>query len=143
MLNRIHHINFLVRDLEQAVSRYESLFGFPVSFREELPARSVKIARFKLGGTWIVLVQPTDSESVPGRHLQQYGEGFFLISYQVDDVRQAAARAELAGISVMDSEPRKGVEDWQVIDLDADDLFGVFSQLTESAKDRVGERGPA
>jgi len=133
MIKRIHHINFIVKDLEKALLRYRVLFGDPVSESETLPQRGIKLARFKVGETWLILVQPLGSEGVPARYLKQHGEGFFLISCQVDDVRKAASMVSSDGIRVLDQFPRQGLDDWEVMDLDPDDLFGVDFQLVESA----------
>lgn len=132
MVNRIHHVNFLVRDLDGAVNRYEALLEPSQIIREDLPQRGVNSARLRVGDTWIVLLQPYDDHGVPGRHLAKHGEGFFMISYQADDLSAACARAVAAGIDVLDAEPRQGLADWRVRDLAPDDLFGVCSQLTES-----------
>ena len=136
MIKRIHHINFIVRDLEKALRRYKVLFGDPVSESESLPQRGVKLARFKVGETWLILVEPVDDESVPGRYLKQHGEGFFLISCQVDDVKKSARLVSSEGIKVLDPLPRQGLDDWEVMDLSREDLFGVDFQLVESA-DRI------
>ena len=136
MIKRIHHINFIVRDLEKALRRYKVLFGDPVSESESLPQRGVKLARFKVGETWLILVEPVDDESVPGRYLKQHGEGFFLISCQVDDVKKSARLVSSEGITVLDPLPRQGLDDWEVMDLSREDLFGVDFQLVESA-DRI------
>lgn len=133
MIKRIHHINFLVRDLEKAILRYKVLFGDPVSESETLPQRGVKLARFKVGETWLILIQPVDDESVPARYLQQHGEGFFLISCQVEDVKKSTRMVSSGGVGVLDQFPRQGLDDWQVMDLSPDDLFGVNFQLVESA----------
>ena len=133
MLTRVHHINFLVKNLELAVTRYQDILGIALNQRDELPDRGVKTARARLGETWIVLVQPTDSQGVPAKHLEQHGEGFFLISYQVEDVLAAATKVTAAGVVPVNSEPRQGLDDWQVLDLPADDLFGVSTQLVQSA----------
>ncbi len=132
MLKRVHHINFLVKDLEQAAARYQDILGVDFTQRDELPDRGVKIARARLGETWIVLVQPVESLGVPAKHLKRHGEGFFLISYQVEDVLMAAAKVTAAGVVPINSEPRQGLDDWQVLDLPADDLFGVSTQLVQS-----------
>ena len=136
MIKRIHHINFIVRDLEKALRRYKVLFGDPVSESESLPQRGVKLARFKVGETWLILVEPVDDESVPGRYLKQHGEGFFLISCQGDDVKKSARLVSSEGIKVLDPLPRQGLDDWEVMDLSREDLFGVDFQLVESA-DRI------
>ncbi len=56
---RIHHLNFLVRDLAAAITDYERLQLGPFIV-DPLPARGVRTARAQLGDSWLVLVQPTD-----------------------------------------------------------------------------------
>ena len=133
MIKKIHHINFIVKDLAKAVERYRILFGEPVGEPEKLAQRGVKLARFKVGEVWVILVQPVDAEGFPARYLKKHGEGFFLISGQVDDVRKAADRVASYGVDVLNQIPRKGLDDWKVIDLNPADLFGVDFQLLESA----------
>ena len=132
MLRRVHHINFVVRNLGTAIERYESLFNARFTHRESLPERGAEAARLRLGDVWIVLLQPTRPDSAIGRHLEERGEGFFLISYQVDDVVESAERIEANGIGLMNSTPRQGLEDWRVIDLDPQATFGVPTQIVES-----------
>ena len=78
------------------------------------------------------MLQPLDSESLPGKHLQQHGEGFFLISYQVDDLESTCSLLDGEGVRVLDQTSRSGLADWSVRDLAAEDLFGVNTQLAES-----------
>jgi len=132
MIRRIHHLNIIVRELDEAAARYSILFGKPVPPTEDLLQRGVKLARFKIGETWIILVQPVDDNGEPARYLAKHGEGIFLVSGQVDDVRKAASKVSAQGINPLNDTPRKGLEDWQLIDLDPDDLFGVNFQLVES-----------
>jgi methylmalonyl-CoA/ethylmalonyl-CoA epimerase len=132
MIKRIHHINFIVKDLDKAIQRYRVLFGDPIAESEMLPQRGVKLARFKVGEVWLILVQPVDVDGIPARYLQEHGEGFFLMSCQVDDVRKAARLVSSHGIKVTDQHPRQGLDDWKVMDLCPDDLFGADFQLMES-----------
>ena len=132
MIKRIHHINFIVRDLEKALDTYRVIFGDPIAEQEFLPQRGVKLARFKVGETWLILVQPLREDGVAARYLEEHGEGFFLMSCQVDDVKKAARQVSNDGITVLDQQPRQGLDDWQVMDLDAVDLFGANIQLVES-----------
>ena len=134
MLNKVHHINFVVQNLDDAIERYETVFGLQVVRRDRLDERGAKTARFRLGDLWIVLVQPTDPDGAPGRYLAANGEGFFLISYQVDDVLGAAAKVKENGARLLNEVPRHGLDDWRVIDIDPDDANGVLCQLVESAE---------
>jgi methylmalonyl-CoA/ethylmalonyl-CoA epimerase len=131
MFKRIHHINFLVRDLNVAAERFGRLLGVPPGPVERLPGRGVELVRFRLGEGWLVLVHPLDPESVPGRHLAEHGEGFFLLSCQVDDLSGAADELTAAGFRLVQDVPRRGLDDWSVMDIDSADLFGINFQLVQ------------
>ena len=130
-IDRIHHINFLVRDLDAAELRYRQLLGLGPAIRDELPGRHVITARFKLGETWLVLVQPTSEEGEPARHLREHGEGFFLISFGVEDLDAAMQRVREAGGEFTSDQPRAGLEGWRIIDINPADTLGAILQLTE------------
>jgi methylmalonyl-CoA/ethylmalonyl-CoA epimerase len=132
MTNGIHHLNFIVRDLDQAIPVWEKLLGVAVARRDELIERGVIAARFRLGETWLVLVQPTRADSVPGRHLATHGEGFFLLSLGVGSL--AAERVRL-GDAAFSGPVRTGAEGWQVQDLSRSLTAGVQLQLTEVPAD--------
>lgn len=125
MVKRIHHVNFIVRDLDAAVACYERLLDMPVTSRDRLDGRGVDIARFKLGETWLVLVQPTQAGTIAARYLQLHGEGFFLLSLEVDNLDREIDRL---GKGSFDGERRGGLDDWQVIDVRANDTFGAQLQ---------------
>ena len=131
MLKRVHHINFVVHDLQQAVTKYQTLFGLHDFEYLDHPHRPVKTARVKIGECWFVLLQPLDDESVPAKHLHKHGEGFFLISFEVDDLDTTLQRIEKNGGSLRDKQPRAGILNWQVADLEPDTTFGALIQLIE------------
>ena len=131
MLNGIHHLNLLVRDLESAVARFRDTLGIADFEFGDLGQRGVKTARFRAGESWIVLVQPTDPDSVPGRHLAEHGEGLFLVSFGVDSLDAARTDIEAGGGHILNASPRTGLDGWQLLDLDPRQFFGATLQLTE------------
>ncbi len=128
MVSRLHHVNFLVRDLEQAIPVYERILGRTVARRDELSERGVRTAGFDVGGVWIVLVQPVREGTLPARHLAEYGEGFFLLSLEVPSLSDELGRL---GDAAFSGPPRAGIEDWRVVDLDRGATFGAQLQLCE------------
>ena len=131
MLKRVHHINFVVHDLELAVTKYQKLFKLENCEYLDHPHRLVKTARFRVGETWIILLQPLDNESLPGKHLQQHGEGFFLISFEVDDLSAAMKNIKDHGGKLQDEQARAGILNWQVADIDPGSTNGALTQLVE------------
>ena len=103
MLTGIHHLTFVVRDLDASVERWCMLFG-PVQAFEQLPARNVRTARFAVGATSVVLVQPIGSEGAPAQHLATHGEGLLLMSLGVPDLDEARAALAACGVASAGSE---------------------------------------
>ena len=131
----IHHINFIVRDLDAAVSVWERLLDQPVTSRDRLDARGVNIARFQLGPTWLVLVQPTEPATIPGRFLAEHGEGFFLLSLGVENLDEAIARL---GEDWFEGPTRTGLDGWQIRDIDTALTFGAQIQLARDITEQSG-----
>ena len=129
MVHGIHHINFIVRDLDAAIEKYERILGVPVSFRDRLEERGIVSARFKLRDTWLVLVQPVKPGTVPARHLEEHGEGFFLMSLGVDSLE---SESERLGEEAFSGGERQGIEDWRIRDIDVGQTFGAQLQLAQT-----------
>lgn len=134
-LTSIHHINFVVKDLQASVRAYENTLGLSGFEYAQLPDRGVSTARILLGGVWLVLVSPHNENSVPGRHLKEHGEGFFLLSFGVNDLEEALEEfAERGTISSPDI-VRQGILDWRIADLGTAAALGEMFHLTETAAD--------
>jgi methylmalonyl-CoA/ethylmalonyl-CoA epimerase len=131
MLTGVHHINFLVADLDAAIERYKELFGLDSIVVESLPERGVVTGRFELAGVWIVLVQPVDDESEPAQVLRQQGEGVFLVSFGVENLDDAKEKLAARGAIDESALARDGLLNWRVIDLNPESVFGAAIQLTE------------
>ncbi|MEM7349205.1 MAG: VOC family protein [Acidobacteriota bacterium] len=131
MVERVHHIDFVVRDLERATARYRKILGREPHGRETLPQRGIDLVRFDVGGLWIILVQPTRADSPVQAFLDEHGEGFFHIAYQVDDAEATGRALAAGGLGVVNPTPRRGVEGWKLVDLEMADTLGVMTQLVE------------
>ncbi len=132
MVNRLHHLTFVVRDLQQAESQYRHALGVEPELRESLPQRGVLTSRFRLGEVWIVLVQPV-AEGIPARHLREHGEGLLLVSYEVPDLGMALAACAARGIET-DGPARTGVAGWNIVDLATRATPGATTQLCAATR---------
>ncbi len=96
--------------------RFEQSLGLAPFEVVDHAARGAKVARSRLGESWFVLVAPYDPNSVPGKHLADNGEGFFLLSLSVDN----------------EHDWRNGILDWKVAD--AGEVCGAQFQFTKANK---------
>ena len=129
LFDRIHHLTFVVRDLENSIPHLQDGLGIESLIREDLPGRGVRTARFRAGDTWIVLVQPI-ADGEPQRFLLARGEGLFLISYEVPSLDAALAQLSSRGGTCLGA-PRAGLAGWRMADIQSAAMPGVVTQLCE------------
>ena len=127
---RFHHINLVVPDLDAAADRFAIVLGVSAGDVEHLEARGVSLRRFDLDGVWLVLIAPVTADSPAATWLAAHGPGLFLISFEAGALDARLATLAAAGIEAQ-GEPRHGLDDWRVVDLDPAAFFGVPLQLTE------------
>tara|TARA_B100001063_G_C16654594_1_gene497766 strand:- start:127 stop:543 length:417 start_codon:yes stop_codon:yes gene_type:complete len=127
MIKNVHHINFLVKELDRAVAAFRKLSNVQPEF-EALPSRGANSARFQLGNTWLVFVSPIDEHGTIASILKHKGEGIFLISFGSDDISKT-----LSGLpgNPRSGDARKGLANWHVQDVSLDYDFGPILQLCE------------
>ncbi len=129
---RVHHIDVVVRDLDQAEDRYRRVLGIEPLPRESLPGRGIDLVRFRIGETWLILVQPTADDSPVAAFLREHGEGFFHMAIEVEDIENEARSLTARGVRLVTTEPRTGIDGWKLIDIELDETFGAMIQLVEA-----------
>lgn len=134
-MNRIHHINLVVTDLDLATHHFEKLTGVRAQALETLPKRQVALRRFRLDTLWLILLTPTDAASPAADWLAVHGPGLFLLSFSAASLDDELARLQAHDIQSTGPK-RSGLDDWVVVDLDAEAFGGIAVQLTESTENK-------
>jgi methylmalonyl-CoA/ethylmalonyl-CoA epimerase len=110
MINQVHHIGIVVKNLDEAVALYEGGLGLKASKVTASEKDGVKIAFMPAGEGDVELLEPTDRESGIARFLEARGEGIHHIALEVDDIGAHLQRLEAAGVNLIDKSPRQGAE---------------------------------
>ena len=134
--SRLMHIGMVVRDMDQAVERFQALgIGpfkpriLPADARETYlgkpfaPAQRVTIQIAQLGGMELELIQPINGESPHREFLDQKGEGVQHLGFFVDSLKEEVARLTAAGSTVLLTSQFKGGGGVAYLDLDAAGLI--------------------
>ncbi|MDD2857135.1 MAG: VOC family protein [Candidatus Nanopelagicales bacterium] len=97
-INKLVHINQVVRDLPSANAFYEDVFGAAVYWQgyDETERRDASL--FLIGDTCIELFCPADDQSLLGAGLARYGESFHSFEWQVPDLDEARTVMDERGI---------------------------------------------
>ena len=106
-LRSIDHICIAVKDLEQARKVYEEDLGLELHTAYVAESEKIRVARYYIGDVALELMEATEPDSDVGRFVERRGEGFFLISYRVDDVDEALAELKDKGRRTIDEKPRQ------------------------------------
>jgi methylmalonyl-CoA/ethylmalonyl-CoA epimerase len=131
MFSHIHHINFVVADLAKSLDYFTRLLQ-QEPIIENLPQRKVNTARFKIGESFLVLVQPMSKSGVVADILANKGEGIFLLSFATESIDET-----LRDLEFNDAEKREGLDGWSICDIAPIELYGAILQLTDFSKTPV------
>ena len=87
LTKQIRQMAVLVCDLDEAIDKWEKMFGIRSTKRFQVSFTDLEIAVLPLNGkdTFIELAQPTGSDVPSARFLERYGEGIYLTIYEIED----------------------------------------------------------
>jgi len=129
--SHIEHIGIAVADLESSISFYERVFGLKCYNIEEVADQKVRTAFFMIGQTKIELLESTDPDGPIGKFIEKRGEGIHHIAFAVDNVVEQLKHAELMGVRLIDSSPRKGAEGLEIAFLHPKSASGALIEICE------------
>jgi len=88
--NKIDHICIAVENLEEARKIWEPILGKSEPddpYVDEL--EKIRVARYWLGEVGFELMESTSPEGEVAKFIERHGEGIMLISFNVDNTREA------------------------------------------------------
>jgi methylmalonyl-CoA/ethylmalonyl-CoA epimerase len=130
-LESIEHIAIAVKDLNVSIKFYEEFFGLKCYAVEVVNDQKVRTAFFKVGQTKIELLEATESNSSISKFIEKHGEGIHHLAFSVSNLSKTLNEADSKGIQLIDKEPRKGAEGFNIAFLHPKSLFGVLTELCE------------
>jgi methylmalonyl-CoA/ethylmalonyl-CoA epimerase len=135
LTKRIRQVAVLVRDLDVAVERWQRLFGLQVGNRFPIPFAGLEAAILPLsdGETCIELAQPIARGCAAARYLDKYGEGLYLLIFEVEDLERATAHLTEQKVEIVQrSALAPGYRaDFSSVWIHPRAMKGVFTQLSE------------
>jgi len=129
--SHIEHIGIAVESLDAAIPFFENVLGLKCYNIEEVADQRVKTAFFRVGDTKIELLESTSPDGAVAKFIEKRGPGVHHIAYAVENIEQALADAEAAGVQLIDKAPRMGAEGLHIAFLHPKSSFGVLTELCE------------
>jgi methylmalonyl-CoA/ethylmalonyl-CoA epimerase len=111
MFEYIHHIAYVVSDMEDAVRTFSERFKMELSERRVMQGeRSFEMAAFRCGPTLIELMRPINHPEL-ARFLAEHGPGLHHVAFAVRDLSKRVQELKQEGVFV--SEPFVAATGWK------------------------------
>jgi methylmalonyl-CoA/ethylmalonyl-CoA epimerase len=135
-IKKVDHIGIAVRNLDQALDVYKTLYGVVPIKIETLPEISVRMAFIKVGEVLVELLEPTEPGAGRiGKHLDEHGEGFHHLAYRVEKLDDMLNRLGGMGIPLRDRVPRDGGDNSRIAFVEPSVTHTVLTELVEREKE--------
>jgi methylmalonyl-CoA epimerase len=132
---KVDHIGIAVRSVDEACAFYRDTLGLRLIKKETVEEEKVRIAMFKVGETYVELLEPTSPESSVAKFIEKRGEGIHHLAFGYDDVKEAQEFCKMRGAVLVHPEPEDLKGDRVVNFIHPKSTHGVLLELVK----RYGE----
>jgi len=114
MLGTVHHVAYVVEDIDEGIEHIEKTYDLELERKnsdEHRQEHGIDAALFFTGESVLELISPAEDLGHGGWAadvLEENGEGFFHLAYEVDDIEDAKQRLEEKGIEFKEDEIGQG-----------------------------------
>ncbi len=134
-IEKIDHICFAVKDLEETKKRYKDALGLVPDVEYIADSEKIKVARYYIGDVAIEFMESTSPDGEVAKFIKRKGEGFFLISYKVDNLDKALEELKEKGAKLIDNKPRELFGNRYAFIHPPKELSGVLTELLDGEFD--------
>ena len=137
-LGPIHHVGYVVSDLDAAVAALQATLPLEVTVRETMTEQGVEALMCEGGGGAVELIRPLDADGAIARYMAKRGEGFHHVAFAVDDIEAALDDLRRRGAELIDEHGRRGLGGHTVAFVHPRSTLGVLTELIEAGHDPGG-----
>jgi methylmalonyl-CoA/ethylmalonyl-CoA epimerase len=133
MITGLNHIGIVVKDIDETMKLFSSLFGAVEIGRKTFAELGQTSALVSIGDFKIELMAPYGDKGVVPDFLSKRGEGIHHISVITDDIDAEDVHLSEKGIKVLGKAP-KGIKDDRVMFTHPKQTNGIVFEIVEPYK---------
>ena len=130
-LGLIHHVGYVVADLDAEIAVYRDTLGMPVGVREVMPDQGVEAVLMGTGPSFVELIAPVTEDTGVARFLAKKGPGMHHVAFAVPHLESPLRELAAEGVDLIDTAPRRGLGGHLVAFLHPRSTGGVLTELVE------------
>lgn len=130
-VERIDHLGIAVTNIDDAMSFWGGALGMELDFKETVEEQKVTTGFVPCENSWVELLESTTPDGPVGKFIEKNGEGLQHVAFKVDNIDQALADLDAAGVRLLDKVARKGAGGARIAFLHPKASRGVLLELCE------------
>ncbi len=135
MIEKIDHLGIAVESLEESIPVFRDILGLELVDIEEIAEQKVRIAKFRVGGIELELLEPTSPESPIAKFLLKRGQGIHHIAYAVDNIEENIVELIEKGARMIDNCPRTGAGGKKIAFIHPKSTAKILTEICEEPDD--------
>lgn len=132
ILKGVHHVAYVVRDMDKMVDFFKEKLHLRLDRRERFEQEGREFAFFKAGETFVELICPLRRDDDLYAFLEEAGEGgLHHVAYVVEDLDAVFDEITTLGLKTIQAKPTIAITGWKVLNLAPESDHGLRIQLAE------------
>jgi methylmalonyl-CoA/ethylmalonyl-CoA epimerase len=129
---KLHHVGIAVADLDESIRLYTDVFGATLVDRQRNEKEGLEAAFLRTGDAELELMAPLRDDSPVGKFVAKRGPGMHHVAFGVGDIERAMNEARVAGLELIDAQPRMGMHGARIAFIHPKSAGGVLTELVET-----------
>ncbi len=131
MLNKVHHVTYVVESVSDMAAYMEKSFGLKPISTDEFAERGFKSILYRIGETLVDFFEPLRDDTNMARQLKATGPGVMHVAWGVDGIDAAFKNLQESGSKMTGDAPATSPFGYKTLTIETGSAHGIYFQLAE------------
>ena len=131
MLNKVHHVTYVVENVADMASYLEANFSLKPIRADEFTERGFKSILYQIGDTLVDFFEPLRDDTPMAAQLRATGPGVMHVAWGVDDIDQLFSDLQTRGNEMRGDAPSTSPFGYKTASIETGSSHGVYFQMAE------------
>lgn len=131
MFTKVHHVTYVVENVQQMTDYLQKNFGLKPQRTEEFADRGYKAIVYRIGPTIVDFFEPTRDDTSMARQLKEQGPGVAHVAWGVEGIERLFRDLKRKGNELRGTGPSESPFGYKTISIEPSSSHGIYFQLAE------------
>ena len=131
MFTKVHHVTYVVRNVQQMAEYLEKNFGLKPERTDNVGERGFKSILYRVGPTLVDFFEPTRQDTAMARQLRESGPGVAHVAWGVQGIDRAFRDLKRKGNQMRGEAPSTSPFGYKTASIEPGSSQGIYFQLAE------------